>query len=350
MSYVKLSDKLYYGIHPCIVFPDIHFDYFVNLVEKHEVKNCEKLNGSKPQIFYPIPDKLDISNEDFINLLSKLTSLKGILYIFCKDGNGRSAMIAAALYAIEKNISGGLALRIVSEEWKKQRDFSKISPAILKLGSPQNLDQKQAVLSALSGLNYVLFYNDDDIFSNFYRSPFFLENQEWENVEKYFHAKKFLWTGASARSIEYSQLIQEANTPYKTKLLGNQNFKQLVGYKSKWKVAGKDSELIKNAILRYSDVKMRNDWDKIRIDVMIYALTAKFTQNFKLKKKIMSYPDNTYFVEHTPRDKFWADGGDYGDGSLGKNMLGKILTCLSYLLKHKNNENISSELRKHLKS
>ena len=30
-------------------------------------------------------------------------------------------------------------------------------------------------------------------------------------------------------------------------------------------------------------------------------------------------------VEHTPRDKYWGDGGDGGTGARGLNTLGKLL-------------------------
>ncbi len=33
----------------------------------------------------------------------------------------------------------------------------------------------------------------------------------------------------------------------------------------------------------------------------------------------------SFLVEHTKRDKYWGDGGDGGNGTVGKNMLGKLL-------------------------
>ena len=50
-------------------------------------------------------------------------------------------------------------------------------------------------------------------------------------------------------------------------------------------------------------------------------LCAKFGQNEDLKKILLSTEDRE-LREHTPRDKFWGDGGKKGDG---KNMMGKLL-------------------------
>ena len=56
-------------------------------------------------------------------------------------------------------------------------------------------------------------------------------------------------------------------------------------------------------------------------NVMHKALVAKFTQNEKLKEDLLDTGDCT-LVEHTSRDKYWGDGGDGGNQTIGKNMLG----------------------------
>ncbi len=59
---------------------------------------------------------------------------------------------------------------------------------------------------------------------------------------------------------------------------------------------------------------------------MLKALTAKFSRDNhpELFEFLLSTGD-AMLVEHTPRDKYWADGGDGGTGARGLNMLGKLL-------------------------
>ena len=65
---------------------------------------------------------------------------------------------------------------------------------------------------------------------------------------------------------------------------------------------------------------LRNDWEKVKCDVMLKALLAKFTQHEDLKRLLLS-TGNRHLVEHTSNDSFWGDGGN---GS-GQNNLGRLL-------------------------
>jgi ribA/ribD-fused uncharacterized protein len=70
-------------------------------------------------------------------------------------------------------------------------------------------------------------------------------------------------------------------------------------------------------------VKMRKDWDDIKLKVMEDLVFAKFDQNAELKEYLLS-TDDRYLVEHTPfkgRDAYWADDSN----GTGKNHLGIIL-------------------------
>ena len=184
----------------------------------------------------------------------------------------------------------------------------------------------------------LLFYepkNDKDgneIYTNFYplKNGIIIQGEKWLNTEAYYQAMKF--RGESQRHLDYSNLIKEADTPMKTKMLGHQKKHH---YGGKWMVNKKtNTNLIHTMIDNYRDLKPRANWDVIRIYVMIIAVYAKFTQYPTLYEQITKLPDNIYLVEHTKRDKIWADGGDGGDGTIGLNYLGKILTALSFILKH----------------
>jgi predicted NAD-dependent protein-ADP-ribosyltransferase YbiA (DUF1768 family) len=199
-------------------------------------------------------------------------------------------------------------------------------------------------------LNTILFYDVKDPYgwgSNFYKPKNLVINGEkWLTTEAYFQAMKFRGPGSSVRSIEYSNLIREADSPGKVFMLGNS--KPRYGYASHWRLSKKDGREINDLIKEYSDVNrnIRSDWGRESLGVMVKVLIVKFVDNEDLRKLITSVPDNTYFVEHTPRDKKWADGGDGGSGLIGTNYLGKILTALSFVLKHGTCRNMSKELKK----
>ena len=122
-------------------------------------------------------------------------------------------------------------------------------------------------------------------FSNFYESPFTLDSKEWKTVEHYFQAQK-------SGNEKVQEQIRNLTTPKEAKDRGR-------------------------------EVLLRNDWDTVKIEIMTKACRAKFNQNATLKKLLLS-TENKKLREHTPRDKFWGDGGN---GS-GQNHLGKILMQL----------------------
>lgn len=62
--------------------------------------------------------------------------------------------------------------------------------------------------------------------------------------------------------------------------------------------------------------EMVDYWDKIKVDVMLKGLRAKFTQNAELKQKLLDTGD-AILHEDSKTDLFW--------GCLGEDMLGKLL-------------------------
>lgn len=137
-SYVKLSDTLYYGIHPSIIYPDIKIDNFIGLVEEHEFED-------KYDITFPIKDRKAPTLDYLTKIVHYILTLKGTIYIFCRGGHGRSGTIAAAVYGKINQLSGKQALKHINKEWHNQRNMSYIRPRIIKLGSPQTACQKQIV-------------------------------------------------------------------------------------------------------------------------------------------------------------------------------------------------------------
>jgi ribA/ribD-fused uncharacterized protein len=133
----------------------------------------------------------------------------------------------------------------------------------------------------------ILFYSargDCGFLSNFYPAPFMLDGKQWPTSEHYFQAQKFAGTS-------HEEAIRLTPSPMVAARMG-----------------------------RSRKHPLRPDWERVKDDVMREALWAKFSQNVDLAEKLLATGD-TRLIEHTPKDRYWADGGD---GS-GLNRLGQLL-------------------------
>ncbi|WP_221934358.1 NADAR family protein [Aliiglaciecola sp. M165] len=121
-------------------------------------------------------------------------------------------------------------------------------------------------------------------FSNFALYPISLLGMQWKTSEHYFQANKFT-------DPTLFQSVMDAKTPHEAASIG-----------------------------RSPNNKLRDDWESIKIDIMREAVTAKFSQNEKLRNLLLS-TQSEKIIEASPADYFWGEGKD---GS-GRNELGKIL-------------------------
>lgn len=65
-------------------------------------------------------------------------------------------------------------------------------------------------------------------------------------------------------------------------------------------------------------VKLRRDWDKVKVDIMHDIVYAKFTQNLYLGMLLLN-TGNAYLEEgNTWGDRFWGISGGAGQNQLGK--------------------------------
>lgn len=137
-------------------------------------------------------------------------------------------------------------------------------------------------------MNKILFYRVKDTygeFSNF--SSFGFTDAEgiyWPTSEHYFQAKKFV-------SPILQEKIRKINSPIDAAIEG-----------------------------RKRENPLREDWEEVKDDIMLYAVYQKFNQNTILKELLLSTA-TLPIVEHTNNDSYWGDGGD----GTGKNRLGYIL-------------------------
>jgi ribA/ribD-fused uncharacterized protein len=140
------------------------------------------------------------------------------------------------------------------------------------------------------------FYKVNDkygVFSNFYHSPFSCDGENWPTVEHYFQAQKF-----------HDEIL-------------------------KFKIRKLISPMDAAKAGRDRSHPLRCDWETVKDDIMRRAVLEKFKQNTEAKSILLSTGES-YIIEHTKNDRYWADGGD----GTGKNMLGIILMETREFLKN----------------
>ena len=128
--------------------------------------------------------------------------------------------------------------------------------------------------------------------SNFYPAKFKdCTGAEWPTSEHYFQAMK-------TEDLDEREMIRNASTPGKAKYLGR-------------------------------NVKLREDWNKIKIEVMKNAISYKFRQNPDLYQKLLDTEDR-YIVEGNYwHDNIWGDCYCEKCRNIrGKNYLGRLLMGL----------------------
>lgn len=154
----------------------------------------------------------------------------------------------------------------------------------------------------------ILFFGNEDIYSNFYPCVFVRDNYNWSNSEQYFMWRKALYF----EDFETADLIKQTHdNPYGCKKLGRKV--------KKFKI---------------------DEWMKICKSVMFDGCFSKFSQNEDLKKQILSTGDKL-FVEASPYDKIWGIGLDeYNPDAFdinkwqGQNLLGVVLKNVRHALRH----------------
>ena len=120
--------------------------------------------------------------------------------------------------------------------------------------------------------------------SNFADSPFELDGKKWKTVEHYFQAQKTL-------DEKEQEKIRKSFKPKIAKKLGR-------------------------------EVKLRSDWEEVKVDIMRKALNEKF-DDYEFQKLLLATKDRA-ICEDASWDKFWGTG-KYRSTGPGKNMLGQLL-------------------------
>lgn len=133
----------------------------------------------------------------------------------------------------------------------------------------------------------IYFYSkneENSWLSNFSPHGVEMDGVWWPTVEHYFQAQKF-------HDEAYREKIRTAKTPAESKSLG-----------------------------RSRKVKLREDWEEVKDEIMHAACLKKFQTHSELRRKLLQTGEEQ-LVENAPNDYYWGCGRT----GTGQNKLGKIL-------------------------
>lgn len=138
--------------------------------------------------------------------------------------------------------------------------------------------------------------------------------------EHLYQALKFLYPDASSESLEYSEIIRNAKTPYMSKLLGHQTTTWRYDWQKRLATIAKT----------YLDkgVRPRPNWEEEKVNEMEQVLLLKFRLHKKCQSALLSTNHSKLF-EDSPLDDFWGSGKD----GRGKNELGNALVRVRRILR-----------------
>lgn len=363
---------------------------FVNLMTASKEKrfNTKSLVSSSDGVVYhhlPIPDEgvVDDSQQTqlaeciathILNYFTNGTATceVGAVYIYCRGGLGRSMMMGIAVMIKLFDVVGSDRLyemldldlnRSLSHYINSLINFSDRQKRKRKIKSKSSIltsSLQRNYLARIVGEKVIYFYNEKKQFghfSNFFagnkrfpltlRLPFNYSNFElgdegvstFDTTEHFYQIQKFLYPGMPEANLQYARLMMFANTPNKVANMG-----RLVArgqYAAAWYIAPEETlpsslrgqgygepggyiKAVKDAIK--NGVVMRDDWDDIKDEIMMFALEAKFNKktNPKLYNVLTDVVRDGYSLrEYTPRDDYWAVFAGSGKGMLGI-LLGRL--------------------------
>jgi len=134
------------------------------------------------------------------------------------------------------------------------------------------------------------FQGEFRFLSNFFLCSLTWDNIVWPHSEAAYQAAKTL---NRAKRIEFSHL-----SPFESKRRGKQ-------------------------------LMLRDDWDKVKIEIMAEILFAKFDQNPHLKQQLLTTGDVLLIEGNSWKDTFW--GHSPVGSNIGSNHLGRLLMELRTL-------------------
>ncbi|MCA1991824.1 MAG: NADAR domain-containing protein [Coleofasciculus sp. S288] len=136
----------------------------------------------------------------------------------------------------------------------------------------------------------IYFYKVDKpygCFSNFSPHPIQIEGVDWQTVEHYYQAQKFVGTEHEG----LISVIRAVKTPMEAAAIGRDRTRNL-----------------------------RHDWELVKCQVMWQGVLTKFLTHTDIQAILLDTGDEL-IIEDSPIDYYWGCGED----KTGQNQLGKIL-------------------------
>lgn len=281
-----LPGGIYFGTYPdpetlsVVLAQDV--TVIVDLTEPKDQVPVYTVPPTVEYIKAPTPDRGTLPDAETVALVRllgrKVFHEHKKVYIHCRGGSGRSAVIAACLYGYLTNCGGTAALAYVYQAHQQRRV---LDPKWRRMGAPQTTQQKAQVIRLLAPYD---FYSSTSSFSNFSPHPVYSTT-----FGMTFHTSEALFQAYKAPSDrEYVARQAACVSPKQAKALGRK-------------------------------CVLRSDWEAVKVQCMCQTVMDKITAHPAIKNELFQTKLLTMY-EHTTNDREWGDGGD----RTGRNLLGSV--------------------------
>ena len=140
------------------------------------------------------------------------------------------------------------------------------------------------------------FHRKYDFLSNFYLCPIALDDIDYPSIEHAFQAAK-------TDDPDERYKLQIAPSPGAAKKMGRR-------------------------------VKLREDWETVKLDIMLDMLRQKFTRHAELRELLLATGDAELIEGNNWNDRYWG-AVKKGDEWIGQNHLGRLIMQVRAELKDK---------------
>lgn len=179
-----------------------------------------------------------------------------------------------------------------------------------------NVNNNLACLQSVSNTNtendeVISFWRETEkpygVFSNYYPAPI---EMVIGDTKKTYASSEVAYQCLKFNDLEYQKVIRTAKTIHQSKLLASQRI--AAPNQPKW-----STDL--NPIIQYHlkrGVKIRPDWEAVKLTCMLRCLSQKFIQHPKLAEILLSTRNNE-IRETSPYDVYWGWYNGKGENHLG---------------------------------
>jgi ribA/ribD-fused uncharacterized protein len=290
-----IEELALFGSSPTQEFVDyleaeLSIRYFVDLTYENE-RNIDAYTTKYNKIRYPIKDQRIPTNQlEFCKLIYRLCDILkagGKMYLHCKGGHGRSGVVVSAVLGVYHNVGAEDALAMT---YKFHQNRKVMRDRWRMIGSPQTYAQKEFIRQ----LFYPIYYNT------------------YGNVEY-----KYLSTFS-----KHSVLLEgfgngDLSFLFPTAEAGYQAYKNPCDLEYLVKQSNALSPKISKELGK--EVKLRDDWENIKEEIMKRVIKAKFEQHLDIRELLLG-TGLRIIIKCSKRTSFW--------NSSSENRMGKLLMAI----------------------